>query len=261
MAYTSYFYKKVLYSPQSNEVFKLSRSKIDLFVECPRCFYMDRRLGVSRPQGFPFTLNSAVDTLLKKEFDILRAKGESHELMKAYGLDAVPFKHAKMNEWRENFTGVQALHRPTKFLIFGAVDDLWVTPDNEIIVVDYKSTAMNKEITLDEEWKDGYKRQMEVYQWLVRQNGFKVAETGYFVYANGRVDRPSFDAKLEFDITLLPYKGNTDWIEPKLLEIKNCLDSDKIPSASPTCEYCKYANERLPYDAPAAKTKQADLFT
>ncbi len=47
--------------------FKLSRSKIDLFLECPRCFYLGNRLGVSRPPGFPFTLNSAVDALLKKE--------------------------------------------------------------------------------------------------------------------------------------------------------------------------------------------------
>ena len=61
--------------------FKLSRSKVDLFVECPKCFYLDRKLGVGRPPGYPFSLNSAVDTLLKKEFDIHRAKREAHPLM------------------------------------------------------------------------------------------------------------------------------------------------------------------------------------
>ena len=59
-----------LFNPESPEPFKLSRSRIDTFLNCQRCFYIDRRLGVDRPPGFPFALNSAVDTLLKKEFDI-----------------------------------------------------------------------------------------------------------------------------------------------------------------------------------------------
>src|SRR3989338_3287294 len=89
-----------LFIPGSTEPFKLSRSKIDLFVECPRCFYLDRRLGVGRPPGFPFTLNSAVDTLLKKEFNIHRAQKTAHPLMKTYGIDAVPFQHDNLESWR-----------------------------------------------------------------------------------------------------------------------------------------------------------------
>ena len=64
-----------LYDPKSKMPFKISRSKIDRFVECPRCFYIDRRLGTDRPPGFPFNINSAVDTLLKTEFDTHRAAG------------------------------------------------------------------------------------------------------------------------------------------------------------------------------------------
>ncbi|MBD3329894.1 hypothetical protein GF354_00005, partial [Candidatus Peregrinibacteria bacterium] len=170
-----------LYDPSSKEPFKLSRSKIDLFVECPRCFYIDRRLGTGRPPGYPFSLNSAVDALLKKEFDTHRAAQSAHPLMDAYGIDAVPFEHEKIDEWRENFKGVQFLHETINFIITGAVDDVWINPQKELIVVDYKATAVNKEVTLEDEWKDGYKRQMEVYQWLLRQNGFTVNDTGYFV--------------------------------------------------------------------------------
>src|SRR3989338_8412960 len=95
------YYRKKLYDPNAKEVFKVSRSKIDLFLECQRCFYLDRRLGVARPPGFPFNLNSAVDTLLKKEFDIHRAAGSSHPLMDHYGVDAVPYQNEKMDEWRD----------------------------------------------------------------------------------------------------------------------------------------------------------------
>lgn len=235
--------KKYLFEPKDANPFKLSRSKIDLFLNCPRCFYLDRRLGLPQPQGFPFNLNSAVDALLKKEFDIHRADGTQHPLMEAYGIDAVPFEHEKMDEWRHNFTGVQFLHSPTNFLIFGAIDDLWISPHGELIIVDYKATSKEEEVNLDADWQIGYKRQMEIYQWLFRQNGFKVSNTGYFVYCNGKRDKEAFDGKLEFDVSVLPYKGNAGWVEQTLLDAHKCLLGEKIPPAGADCDYCKYRAE------------------
>lgn len=232
-----------LYNPLDLKPFRLSRSKIDLFIKCPRCFYLDRVLGVAQPPGYPFALNSAVDKLLKKEFDIHRAKHTAHPLMAAYGLDAVPFEHEKMDEWRDSLRrGVTYLQEKTNLLITGGVDDVWVNPDDELIIVDYKSTSKDTEITLDADWQDGYKRQMEVYQWLFRKNGFKVSNTGYFVYCNGKTDKEAFDAKLEFEIKLIPYSGKTDWIEPTLQKIYECLQGKTIPSPSPECDFCNYVN-------------------
>lgn len=220
---------------------RLSRSKIDLFKECPRCFYVDNRLGVARPPGFPFNLNSAVDALLKKEFDVHRANGSAHPIMDAYGVDARPFSHPKLDTWRENFKGVDCKHAATGFTVSGAVDDIWINPAGQLIVVDYKSTSKDEKIeALDKEWHDGYKRQMEVYQWLLRQNGFEVSDTGYFVYANASKDREAFDAKLEFDVTLIPYTGNADWVEPTLHDIKACLDAGVVPVKGESCDYCNY---------------------
>src|SRR5580693_7710100 len=71
-----------IFEPNSSEPFTISRSGIDLFVQCQRCFYLDKRLGTARPPGFPFSLNSAVDALLKREFDGHRAAGTAHPLMK-----------------------------------------------------------------------------------------------------------------------------------------------------------------------------------
>lgn len=233
-----------LYNAKSKEPFKISRSKIDMFLNCPRCFYLDRVLGISQPPGYPFSLNSAVDHLLKKEFDIHRAKNTRHPLMEAYGLDAIPYSHEMMNEWRENFKGVQYLHKPTNLLITGAVDDIWIdNKTKELIVVDYKATSKDAEVTLDADWQISYKRQMEVYQWLLKQLGFPVSDTGYFVYCNGRKDNKSFDGRLEFNIKLIPYKGNSNWIEKAILDIKKCLDSNKIPESSSKCEYCKYVDK------------------
>jgi CRISPR/Cas system-associated exonuclease Cas4 (RecB family) len=230
-----------LFDPLSKEPFKLSRSKVDSFIKCPRCFYIDRRLGIDVPPSYPFTLNSAVDHLLKKEFDAHRAKQKTHPMMKAYGIDAVPYQHPDLDKWRDSLrAGITYLHQPTNLIFSGGVDDVWVTPTGELIIVDYKATAKDKEVTLDAEWQDGYKRQMEMYQWLFRQNGFKVSDTGYFVYCNGKRDADAFDGKLEFDIKLIPYAGNGSWIEKALFDIKECLMSNKVPPAGPDCDFCTY---------------------
>lgn len=229
-----------LFKPNARSPFVVSRSKIDLFLECTRCFYLDRRVGVARPPGFPFTLNSAVDKLLKKEFDIHRAKRSTHPLMTTYGIDAVPFEHEDINTWRENFKGVRFHHQPTNFIITGAIDDVWVTPQGELLVVDYKATSKDGEVSLDADWQISYKRQMEVYQWLLRHNNFTVSATGYFVYCNGQTDRAAFDGKLEFNVKIIPYTGSDEWVEPTLSKIKACLMSDTIPAAHADCDYCRY---------------------
>ncbi len=236
---------------------RLSRSKIELFKNCKRCFYIDNKLGTARPRGFPFNLNSAVDALLKKEFDIHRAEGSKHPLMKSYGLDAVPFQHPKIDEWRDALkAGIQYKHLETGMTISGGIDDVWVRPNGELIIADYKATSKEEEVTLDADWQDGYKRQMEIYQWLFRKNGFAVSDTGYFVYANGLTDKKAFDAKLEFDIKLIPYTGNADWVEPHIISIKKCLEDSRIPKESDECEYCLYADtikERIAEHVPKTK--------
>lgn len=225
----------------SAEPFRLSRSRLDLFLNCPRCFYLDRRLGTDRPPGFPFSLNSAVDTLLKKEFDIHRAANTAHPLMKTYGIDAVPFAHEKMDEWRDALRrGITYLHKDTNLLITGGVDDVWVNPQGELLIADYKATSKEDEVTLDADWQIGYKRQMEIYQWLFRKNGFKVSETGYFVYCNGDTDKVAFDGKLEFNIKIIPYKGDDTWVERAIRDAHACLNADAPPEPGADCDYCAY---------------------
>ena len=201
---------------------------------------MDRRLGVDQPPGYPFSLNNAVDTLLKKEFDIHRKAKTTHPLMQHYGIEAVPFQHEKMDEWRNTFKGVQYLHEPSNFLVTGAIDDIWVNEEGELMVVDYKATAKEGEVSLDAAWQDGYKRQMEFYQWLLRKNGFKVSNTGYFVYVNGKTDVDTFDEKLEFDMKIIPYEGSDEWVEDALMRAKQCLSADSIPESHDDCDYCLY---------------------
>lgn len=232
---------KNLFDPSSKVPFRISRSKIELFINCPHCFYLDRRLGVGQPPGYPFALNSAVDKLLKKEFDFYRTKQIIHPLMAANGIKALPFKHEKLDYWRDALRGgIEYLHSATNLLLSGGIDDIWVSPDGQLFIVDYKSTSKEEEVSLDADWQISYKRQMEIYQWLFRKNGFNVSSTGYFVYCNGITDKERFDARLDFDIRIIPYEGNDSWLEQTVLAIHKCLISPSIPGYSLDCDYCLY---------------------
>jgi hypothetical protein len=227
---------------------KLSRSKIDLFVDCQRCFWLDLKKGIKRPPMFPYTINNAIDYLLKQEFDAYREKGEPHPIMFENDIDAIPYQNEKLNEWRHNFTGIRYEHEAADFTVFGAVDDVWVNPKGELIVVDYKATGAN-----EHKVQDSYRRQMEIYQWLLRRNKFKVSDVGYFVFARASkaggfavsavVSHEGAPLKgvLPFDIFVESHKGDDSWIEKTLLEARATMDSDESPVANENCPYCKYS--------------------
>jgi CRISPR/Cas system-associated exonuclease Cas4 (RecB family) len=239
-----------LFDPHSLSPYRLSRSRLENFLNCPRCFYLDRRLGIE-PPGMPaFSLNVAVDELLKKEFDAFRRLQQIPPLLKANGIHALPLAHPLMDEWRHPFTGIPYHHRPTNVILYGAVDDIWVDDKGQSFVVEYKSTATDKAISLDTEYRQAYKRQMEIYQWLLRKQKLNISDTGYFVYCNADKSKKSFDAKLEFKIQIIVYQGNDRWVEEALVDSHRCLMQEKPPDYTPNCPYCRYLRGATPLSLP-----------
>lgn len=214
---------------------KLSRTKLELSLECPRCFWLDLNKNLRRPPPAPYTINSAIDSLLKAEFDVHRKNGTAHSIMEKYQLDAIPYNCAEITEWRNNFSGVRFEHRPTGFLVYGAIDDVWINSAKELIVVDYKATGAK-----EHKIYDSYRRQMEIYQWLFKQNGFRVSQTGYFLFARVNKANGFADGKLSFDLFLEPVAGDTGWIEGALAGAREILDGT-VPPSNPGCPYCQFA--------------------
>ncbi|MEI7631835.1 MAG: PD-(D/E)XK nuclease family protein [bacterium] len=236
------------YIPGQVAPFKVSRSKIELFMQCPRCFWLDVRLKITRPSGPPFNINKAIDELFKKEFDSYRVQQKPHPIMVANGLKAVPMQHKDLETWRHTFTGIISVHKLTNLHVFGGIDDAWIDEDGQVIVVDYKATSKDKEVSIDSDWQISYKRQLEVYQWLLRANGLAVSDTGYFVYTNGKMDAEGFFDKLDFKTKLIPYTGSDSWVEPTLIKMKKCMDGE-MPEVGTAamggeCDYCAYARSR-----------------
>lgn len=223
---------------------KLSRSKIELFLECPHCFYLDNIHGLKRVPSFPLSLNNHIDALLKKEFDYYRARNEQPPLLKEFNINARPTQHEDLEMWRDNFTGCIYYDHATGMKISGALDDLWINDRGEYCVVDYKATAGK---TRDEIKKQGlydsYKRQLEIYQWILQKNGLNVSNEAYILYVFADATQQGLKRELAFDYEIISHTGNTDWIQGCIDDIYDCLEGD-IPKPSPHCDYCKYFARR-----------------
>ena len=219
---------------------RISRSKIELFQRCPRCFWLDVNAKIKQPSGPPFSLNVAVDHLFKNEFDAYRGGNVVPPRLAAAGINCIPAAHPELEKWRYNFKGVSAKHNSTGLELFGAIDDLWVDDVGIHYVVDYKATSKNEEVSIDADWQIAYKRQVEFYQWLLRRNGLQMSNRAWFVYANGIKDDGPFDNVLRFRTKLISYDGNDAWVDPTITSAHACLAQIAAPQPDGNCPYCEY---------------------
>ncbi len=244
-----------IYTPDQTEDFKISRGKFSTFITCPRCFYLDRVKGLTEP-GMPgWTLNATTDILLKKEFDICRKKQIPHRLFAQYGLDhIVPFQHEDMDDWRDSLRkGLMVRFEDSNIILSGGVDDIWFdTETKELIVVDYKSQASNYEVNtnsyLNSPYHEGYKVQMDFYNYLLNLMGFNTAKLAYFLVVNANRGAEGFYGNMEFSETLVPYQYDTSWIPGQVSAMIDCLNQDQIPKGHVSCENCAYARQRKNYE-------------
>jgi hypothetical protein len=246
---------KTIYRENQGEDFKLSRGKFDSFLLCPRCFYLDRVIGLQEPSTPGWSLNSATDELLKKEFDDCRKKQIPHRLFKSYGLDHfVPFNHEEIDAWRDSLSrGLMHRFEDTNIILHGGVDDIWFnTITKELIVVDYKSQAskdpVETESYLANPYHQGYKTQMDFYNYLLTCMGYKTSAISYFLVVNVDKSVSGFFGNMRFSETLIPYKNDISWIPFKIREMINTMKSSNIPDSHESCENCAYSKARREFE-------------
>lgn len=247
-----------VFNPDEITPYELSRSRIENFVRCPACFHIQQVRGIKFPSIPGFNINEATDILLKRDFDKYRATQETHPFLDSRGYGhLIPFQHDDFELWTQSLHfGAEGrmhfVHETTNLKVGGGLDDVWYnTETKQIHIVDYKSTSQKTEgktISLDDPWKAAYKRQMDLYVWVMRQKGFDVSSTGYFLYCDGdRFSDYNFlkddDASMRFAMSLIEYEVHTTWIELTLENIKSCLTNPTAPPHNPNCEYGVFISE------------------
>tara|TARA_B100002051_G_C16661369_1_gene599307 strand:- start:350 stop:1087 length:738 start_codon:yes stop_codon:yes gene_type:complete len=231
---------------------RLSRSRWDNFIKCPKCFYLKEKHNINPPGQPGHPINSRVDALLKEEFDLLRKDSKPHPIFKKYNLNFIPFNKLDpevLAKYRNNFKGVEAKSLKTKFILFGSLDDIWFNLDtDEIVVLDYKATS-NKNLedytTSTKYYHKSYLRQLDFYAYLLKLNEFKVHKIGYWMICNAaNENQKTFNENISFKTSLLSYELKTDYIEDTLVDLNECLESDLPPISGEDCDNCRWFEDR-----------------
>ena len=230
--------RKVLYVPGSKESFKLSRLNIQNYLECPLCFYIENIYGIKKPSGFPLTINMAVDSILKKEFDHYREDNNCHpEVANILKLNIKPLNSENFYNWRKNAC---VLHDETNFTISGKFDDVWIN-DKKLYLADYKSGAVSttKEFVLHE----SFRNQMDIYLWIAKQLDNNFTGTTFFYYK--KLKKNNFMNKSKFITEIVEYSANDMWVEEIIIQIKSVLENKSPPDSNPDCKHCLYSSQRM----------------
>lgn len=230
------------------------------YLKCPRCFWLQRRVGWNTPSTPPFMLNKRLDQLMRQTFDNLRfaATPTAYPPLAAAGYDAPPWhdpaecqRVAGDPEFREKVLGIwpsPKSQKPTgwrgarlvgnvygpngEFNVYGEMDEICIMPNGKLLIVDFKGKYSEDQKLTD--LSLGYnvwlKVQMDFYGWLLEKKGFDVHDECIILQMNANTSQTEMmDGKMEFRPLIVPHTLNTSWIEPVLDEMLNVLKGTSAP--------------------------------
>lgn len=208
---------------------------MNLYYECPLCFYLEKAMGIRRPQPYPYALNAAVDVLLKEEFDKYRKKKELHPLLVANNVPAKLFADQKLlDKWRNNFEGIRYYDPTLDATIFGAVDDVLEFSDGKLAPLDYKSTGSAVPKVYDR-----FQLQLDVYTYLLEKNGYKTIRKGCLAFYV--VDKENgFEDKLPFKKEIQMIDTDPTYVQGIFAEAVALLRGPMPKDHSPDCQYGRW---------------------
>jgi len=233
-------WKKKIYIKDNLNPFPISRTKVDLFFDCKRCFFLELKFGIKRPHGTPLVLNNTIIEQLKKEFDFFRKKQDIHPDIMKLNRKFVPANHERIIDWRNPFKGVRHIHKETNLKLFGTIDDLWFDLETrKYLTVIFKSTSKKEPLEISNIWP-GYWKQLSFYTYLLKKNSMEISNSGLIMYVNAIKEKDILNKEIKFDFFLFEQKLDFTWIENTIKEIYKLLINDSIPEHSGKCKFCNY---------------------
>jgi hypothetical protein len=229
---------------------EFSWSDLKLSLQCRRCFFNAKRTGIRPPvaDSEGFALPKAIDQLLKKEFDQYRMRKQQHPIMSGTNIIR-PLCHKKLRKWQIAWSaeekkkfGIQFRNVWENWLAYGGIDDVWINDKKELVVVEYKTLALDRvaQDFSNVPYLEMYKKQVTFYAWLLRKRNYPVCSTGYILFYNAITGGDSFNCKLDFEQLLLEFQIDDSWIQTEIDEALQCLEKKAAPPSASNCRICKY---------------------
>ncbi len=213
----------------------LSATSLSLFKECPRCFYFQVKDGIRRPQGIPMPLYTKMDSLVKNYFDGFRVNGQLPPQLEGLVEGRLFDNQDILRKWRNWRTGLAFIDKKADARIVSALDDCLVSEDGRFLPLDYKSKG-----EIREDSHVFHQKQLDIYTWLLDENGYPAKDVGYLVFFAPQEIRN--DNTIKFDI--IPRRIETSKEDAKELFYKavNLLNGP-MPEKHENCDYCRWAGD------------------
>lgn len=200
---------------------KLSPSSLNLFVDCPRCFWFAFRKKITRPSGpFP-SLPTGMDSVIKKYFDTYRTHGSLPPILK----DRIPAKLAQglpKTLYFELSPGAILYGRPDEYLEF---------PEQIFAPLDHKTRA-----SAPKELLPVYQNQMDIYDLLLRKNKYQTRNKAFLVYYYPGVGE--LHKGFPFHIAIKEVKTDPEHALKLFEDALKVLKKDTAPQPGENCAFC-----------------------
>ena len=213
----------------------LSPNSLNLYLDCPHCFWLDKKISIKRPPPYPYALNAAVDVLLKEEFDAYRKRNEPHPLLVEHKIKANLFQNQRLlDQWRDNLQGLRFYDKELRATLFGAVDDVLEFPNGLLAPLDYKSTGSRVANVYDQ-----FQLQLDIYTFLLEKNGYKTNKKGYLAFYIVDKDKGFID-RLPFRKEIHRIDTNPADVYEIFKDAVDVLKKDNPPPHSKDCAFSKW---------------------
>lgn len=166
-------------------------------------------------------------------------KGELPPEIKAHGIKNgyKLFADKKtLDVWRSNFKGIQYTDHTSGVLLRGAVDNI-LTNGKKLIVLDYKTRGF----PLKEDTHTHYQTQMDLYNFLLRKNGYETADYAYLLFYHP--DKVNEKGDVIFHTDLIKVKTDPKHGEKVFRDAIKCMGGDE-PKRGKECAYCVWSEQR-----------------
>ncbi len=217
---------------------RLSPSTLNLFNDCPRCFWLHMNKKLHRPRGIFPSLPGGMDNVIKVFYDTYRKQDKLPPEIEGQVEGKLIPDMELMAKWRNWRTGLEYHDEIREATLFGALDDCLVD-DNYYIPLDYKTRGYTPKDGASEKY---YGSQISCYNLLLKENGFKVRDYGYLVYYYPKSVRK--DGLVQFNVKPIKIRADAETGRDTFERALKLLKGQE-PKKYTGCEYCSWNNEYL----------------
>lgn len=219
-----------------SKAINLSPSKLNLFNECPRCFWDAYAAKCPRPRGIFPSLPGGMDRVFKDYAD--RFRGTLPPMLDERVRGVLMGDIAKLNQWRNWRTGLTYIDAERQIKLIGALDDCLI--DGDIYIpLDWKTKGSQPK----DDGSQYYQTQLDCYNLMLSASGYRVADEGYLVYIYPELCESSIKTavqiSVDFGVNIYRINCNTGRAKELVVWAAECLRGNR-PDSSVDCEHCAY---------------------